>query len=335
MKKITCLLLVVLLATGCSRGVLEGNRQYSRTNLVAGTFVEIKLYTEEPRNRAEKALDEVFALARALEKKFSIFDPESEINTLNISKEKTVSADLFELIKKAKEISSVTGGEFDITVAPILKKEGFYKDMPDALLERIPDQYKKGAWRDIVLSEDDRTVYLPGGTWLDLSGIAEGYMIDRMSDLLKEKGFNSFMINGGGDIYAGEKLKGGKWTVGLKDPGAEKVLLVLAIEKKAVVTSGDYENWVTDENTGKAISHIVDPSREKNIEKSFSSVTVIAPDCITADALSTGMMAMGPERALELAGSLEGVEVITVIRADGKCSVDFSNGARDYVVWER
>jgi len=295
-----------------------------------GTFVEAKVSSRDlGRKDLKKMLDGSFDLAAGLEKKLSAFDPASEVNELNVSGDMEVSTALFAVIKRAKDISRMTGGEFDPTVAPLLKKEGFYRDMPGELLSRIPEGDKGVGINNIEMDPGTTRIVLRNGAWLDLSGIAKGYIVDRMSSYLKHGGAEDILVNAGGDIYCGERENGRKWRIGIRKPGEEEVLSVLELSGRAVATSGDYENVVIENGTGRVMSHIVDPSGREVLAKLPSSFTVMAPDCATADALATGMMAMGAEKALKLADRTKGVEVIIVGTKGDPDKMMFSSGAKE------
>jgi len=293
-----------------------------------GTFVEIKTYSDS--SDIKKVVGGAITLAGGLEKRFSAFDPASEINRLNSRREGKVSPDLYEVLGVSGNTSRLTGGKFDITVSPVLKKKGFYASMPAVLKDRIPDSYADGDWKKVVLAGNSEVV-LGGDVWVDLSGIAKGYIVDRMAMFLENGGVGRFLINAGGDIFCGAGPDGRKWQIGLREPGSGKVLLVIAVCRMAVATSGDYENWVFDEIPGRDVAHIVDPSASAPIDKKMSSVTVIAPVCARADALATGMMAMGSKKAIDLAETIDGVEVITVDRDGEGYKMGYSSGAKEYV----
>jgi len=207
-KRIICIVLSVFMLAGCAR--FFGAGEYARTTLLMGTFVQIK--TSSPgysRLELTSSVDEALDLARELEKMFSAFDPGSEANALNIAGTRKVSPELFKLIEQAKKISQMTDGEFDITVAPILKAEGFYKDMSAELRDRIPDGDEGVGWRNVTLRLDKKSIILRKGAWIDLSGIAKGYIVDRMAGLLRNKGITGMMVNAGGDIFCGRKGENG------------------------------------------------------------------------------------------------------------------------------
>ena len=322
----------MVLVAGCSRPE-SAPAEYSRSVPLMHTFVEIKVVSKTfTRVDLAKAVDESMELAGYLEKKFNAFDPDSEVNSLNQERILNVSEDLYRVIKEACRISRVTGGEFDITVAPALKADDFYADMPEGLRDKIPEVDKEISWRDIFLSPEGEVVALEEGVWIDLSGIAKGYIVDRISDLLRDTGIEGYMVNAGGDIYCGGTSGDRPWRIGVRKPAAETVAATLALTEIAVATSGDYENVVFDADTGGNVSHIIDPATERAVPELPSSVTVIAPTCAEADALATGMMAMGSEKSLHLADSMDGVEIIVIgVQGDPE-TVKFSEGAGKYRV---
>ena len=330
MKRFILLLLCVSVVCGCSRVGREG--RYSRTAMLMGTFVQVKV--AEPgyrRGEIAGAVEEALQRARELEKKFSVFDPKSEANALNLAGTRKVSPELFDLVEEAARISRVTGGEFDVTVAPALKANGFYEMMPAELRDRIPDGFSGVGWKNIQLDPGGGSIALGGGAWIDLSGIAKGYIVDQMSAVLRKKRITGFLINAGGDIYCGTKNKGDAWKIGVREPGTRNVVSTLGVKNAAVATSGDYENVIIEENTGEIISHIIDSSPDKTGRKVPSSVTVIAPACAEADALATGMMAMGREKAMALADTMENVSIIVIECPGGQRTINFSRGAAKYL----
>ena len=325
-KRVIFIAIGVLFIAGCSR--VDNKEIYSRTELIMGTFVEVKIVAqEESPEEVIRGVDEAFSLARRLEKMASIFYPESQLNKLNVSRELEVDPELYALIKTAKDMSRLTGGEFDVTVTPILKADGFYRDMSEEVLGKIPDTLEGVGWENIELSDDNITVTLHKGAWIDLSGIAKGYIVDRMAQLFRDKGLDFFLINAGGEISCGRKPLDASWRIGVRRPAEQEVVLTLGLTDISVATSGDYENVEDDKITGEVVSHIIDPLTEKPIKEMPSSVTVITTSCTRADALATGMMAMGPEKAIELAEDLDDVEIITVNKVGGIEIIAYSSGA--------
>ena len=326
MKQTFSLFLIsILLFSGCSP---EEPVLTKRTVPLMGTFVEVRVWGD--KENTNEIIDETLEFAGTFEEKFNIFSTKSEINQLNLKKKAEVSPELYEVLDISKQVSATTDGEFDVTVGPMLKHSGFYAEMPESIRSMIPDRYERGDWKNVTLISPDH-VFLDGGVWVDASGIAKGYIVDKMAAFLAEKKVKFFLVNAGGDIYCGKKKEDGKWLIGLRGPASKSALLVLALSEKAVATSGDYENCTIDVKTSEELSHIVNPAVPCVMKKNFSSMTVIASTCAVADALATAMMAMGKEKAIALANTIDGVEVISVTSLDGKCEVNYSAGAEKYV----
>ncbi len=330
MKRFIAAVLGLSLVTGCALPGESG--RFSRTETLMDTFVQVKAVSaSHSREKIAEAVNEAFGLGRQLEKKFSAYDTESEVNALNRAKSLAVSPELFNLLITANRVSLITEGEFDVTVAPVMKANGFYGDMPADLLKDIPDDFSGVDWRNVKIRMDKHKILLVNNAWIDLSGIAKGYIVDRMSDHLRGKGIEGFMVNAGGDMYCGSKGKNGDWRIGVRKPGAKNIVMTLDIGDMAVATSGDYENVAIDKETGEIVSHIVDTRVDKPVKEKASSVTVITPSCARADALATGMMAMGREKALALADTLEDVEIIAIECNPEGQSTYYSRNAKKYL----
>jgi len=337
-KKTICIIMI-LFVSGCSR--LAGYSECSRTGTLMGTFVQVKVSSRKfSREELQKTIEHAMDKARVLEDKFSLFKENSELNELNFKKKKKVSEDLFQLIKISKDIGLLTGGNFDITLAPVLKKEGFYSDMTPGIRDKIPKALDALGWDNVVLHPETGEVELARGAWIDLSGIAKGYIVDKISEFFIKNGVSDFLINAGGDIYACGKNKGRAWRIGIRRPCSEGfsgkdileyVVLTLSVENMAVATSGDYENVVVQEGTLDERSHIIDPKLARSKPKMLSSMTVIAPTCAYADALATAMMVFDEKEALKLTDTLPEVEVIAVKNLNNHPEINFSKNAKKYV----
>lgn len=330
MKKPLQLIVCLLFLAGCGR---PDTHKFSRVEPVMGTFVQIKVYDEGMTSKELAfAVNEVLDEAKALEGVLSIFDPSSEVIRVNAEKDMFVSDDLWNVLVSAERAATMTGGEFDITVSPVMKANGFYYDMPEEVLQTIPDNFEGVGWDNVDLFEQEKRVMLLNGAWIDLSGIAKGYIVDRVSKGLKGRGVDHMLVNAGGDMYCGTNGNDYPWKVGIRKPGEPGVSIVLELRNMAVATSGDYENVVTDKNTGEVVSHIIDPATDQPVEEKPSSMTVITSTCTMADALATGMMAMGRDEAIEFANGEEGVAIISIETIDGKEDVHASKGASTYIL---
>jgi len=260
------------------------------------TYMTLSAYGEN----AEAALDESEKEIKRIDKMLSTGDPDSEISKLNKDKKAEVSEETFELIRRAKEIGKDTG-VFDISVYPVMKAWGF-----DDQKYRVPEKSELKVLLEhvdadkIKLSDDGKTVTLTDSAMeIDLGGIAKGYTSDLVLDIMREHGVEHALVNLGGNVdVLGEKPDGSDWRVAIADPeNEENYVGVVDTHDKAVITSGGYQRFF--EQDGKRYFHIIDLSDGFPAENGLTSVTIVSDDGTLADALSTSLFIMGPEKAQE------------------------------------
>jgi thiamine biosynthesis lipoprotein len=276
--------------------------------------------------KAEAAAKAAFAEVARVEGVMSEWRPTSEVSRLNAAGGAPVvlSPELFDLLRRARDLGDRSGGAFDVTWAALRGVWDF-----DAGRVPAPDAVAAAKaridYRRLALDAATRTATLPAGRAVGLGGIAKGHGIDRAAAVLREHGFSAFLVDGGGDLYvAGEKAPGQPWTVGVQHPRRRDELMVaLPVRDAAVVTSGDYERFFEVE--GRRYHHIIDPRTGMPADRSVA-VTVRAADATFADALATALFVMGPERGVALAATLAGVDA-AVLAADGR--VVATSGLRD------
>ena len=273
-----------------------------------------------------------FAEVARLEQILSDYDPQSELSGLSAAAPtaapKHVSDDLWRVLERAVEIRDATDGAFDPTVGPLTslwrqaRRSG-----------RLPLAGKLAAAREAVgretlrLAPDTRGVVLTQPAMrLDLGGIGMGYAVDRAVEVLNRHGITSAMVDASGDIAVTAAPPGTSgWRIAvalLQPPGngtvpgdaGEHLLLTHA----AVTTSGDAFQAV--EIDGRRYSHIVDPRTGLGVAGP-AAVTVVAPDCTTADALATAASVLGPERAAPVIAGLSGCAARFVWQGDGQTYV--------------
>jgi len=203
--------------------------------------------------------------------------------------------------------------------------------------EALAEARGRVGYEKLILDEKNRTVqFAVKGMRVDLGGIGKGYAVDKAIEAIKELGALGAMVDLGGNIRCfGQPPRGQEcWRVGVQDPNvspddmdASRILLVLAITNESVATSGDYRRFVKVH--GEKQSHILDARTGRGADKLVSD-TIIAPDATTADALSTAVNVLGPEKGLALIERLAGVEAILILPGDPAHPI-FSTGARAYV----
>ncbi len=237
-----------------------------------------------------------------------------------------VDQELFDLIERAVGISKLTDGAFDITYASmdkIWKFDGSMTVMPTD--EEIKIAVHKVGYQNIILDKENLTVFLKlPGMKIGFGAIGKGYAADKAKALLVKKGVSAGIINASGDMNTwGKKPSGEEWKVAITNPlNKNNAFALLPINEGAVVTSGNYEKYVT--LNGKRYSHIIDP-RTGYPSSGIISVTVFAPKAELADALATSVFVMGEEVGLNRINQMPKVECIII---DEKGNIHTSNNIK-------
>jgi thiamine biosynthesis lipoprotein len=284
--------------------------------VVANDTIQGNLYIDS-------AIEEV----KRIENLISDWIPTTQISLVNQNaglKPIVVSEEVYSLVDRAIKVSKLTSGAFDISYASmdkIWKFDGSMKMMPTD--EAIKKSVAKIGYQNIILDENEKSIFLKlPGMKLGLGGIGQGYIADKIHELLLSKGCKSGLVNVSGDINAWGKQPNGKpWTVGIVNPiNKNKIFATFPLEDSAVETSGSYEKYVTF--NGIRYSHIIDP-RTGYPATGIVSVSVFAKQTEIADALATGIFVLGVEVGLDLVNQLKGIECI-IVDENGK--IHSSNG---------
>lgn len=253
-----------------------------------GTLVTIHVV----RRGAEAAIERAFEWFGRIEELCTRFDERSELMQLTAQVGVAVPASpiLYEAVRFALTAAEETGGAFDPTVGHRMQARGFDREHRTGAIVRstIPDNGDV-TYRDICLDPDRKTITLLRPLVLDLGGVAKGLAVDTAARELQP--FEDFAIDAGGDLYlSGCNPDGAPWSVGIRHPRLDNQLIdSLQVSNKAVCTSGDYERG----------QHILDP-RTGHPSNNVTSVTVVAPTAMLADALSTAAFVLGPCDGIEL-----------------------------------
>lgn len=288
-----------LLLCGCAAKTPE---KHTRELFAMDTYMSLTAYDGESGSEsAEAALSEAVDFINALERELSVTLSESDISVLNSASGEriTVGSDALSIISTSLEISSQTDGALDITVYPLVREWGFttgeYRIPEDEVLQDLLQNVGYGR-----ISVEGQTVALAEGTEIDLGALAKGYAGSRAVEILRVHGVTSAILDLGGNVCAvGKKPDGTAWRVAVADPdNSSEYLGILDVEDKFVVTSGKYERYFTGDD-GKRYHHIIDPKTGKPSENGLNAVTVIGTDGTKCDALSTALLVMGEERAVQ------------------------------------
>lgn len=261
-------------------------------------------------------IQEAVGEIRRIEKMISSWDDSSETSLINKNagiKPVKVSLELFKLIERAKQISEITDGAFDISYSSmdnIWKFDGSMTSMPTR--REIAKSVSKVGHEKIILNNKDNTVFLKeAGMKISFGAIGKGYAADKAKELLVSKQVVAGIINAAGDLTTwGTKASGEKWLIGIANPlSKDKIFSWLPILESSVATSGNYEKYVII--NGKKYTHIIDP-RSGYPSSGVNSVSVFAKSAELCDALATAIFIMGTNAGLSLINQLGGTEVIIV-----------------------
>ncbi len=328
MKKIYWALFSILLQQCfCVHAFSASDEIVSRSRPMLHTYVEIKAWGSNAGNAIEEAFDEMERVNGLLNN----YDPKSEISNINQhagGSLVTVSPETVDALQRAIKYGDITGGALDITVGPLLRLWGFGKDAvglsgsePDRRAIRQAQALVN--YRAIELNARERTARLKQkGMWIDVGSFSKGYSADKAIIILKKRGIRNALVIAGGSICAiGHKPDASLWQVGIQHPRRPGSLLaVVFLKNGSISTSGDYEIFYKKNN--KRRTHIIDPRTGTPVEH-LQSVSVIAPDGMSSDALSTALFVLGPEKGISVVESLPGAEAL-IISEGGKAS--FSKG---------
>ena len=282
---------------------------------------------------------ELDSLFQAFDLSLSTYIPNSLISRLNRSDTGMYVDTLFErMYLTAKTVHEKSSGAFDITVAPLVNIYGFgYTEKADKIDTALTDSILQYVGMHNIYLENSFLYKYHPLTEIDGNAIAKGLSVDNTADFLREKGIENFLVEIGGEIVAQGKKNKRKWIVGIDqpidgnfEPGAH-LQAKIALTNKALATSGNYRRFYVED--GKKYSHTIDPKTGMPALTNLLSVTIIAPDCLTADAYATACMALGLEKSKALISSLPKLEAYFISSdAEGNFTVDMTEGIKEMII---
>lgn len=230
-----------------------------------------------------------------------------------------VGADLYEVLMLSMQMGWLSNGAFDVTAGSLVELWGFggaepRSDVPGD--DEIEAAKALAGFQYLELDLAALRVRKQRAVRIDLSGVAQGYSVDVLADLLRAEGLTDFLVEVGGElVLSGDSPRGTPWRIAIERPSAVGGEMELAVELSgvAVSTSGDYRDYF--EKDGVRYSHTIDSATGRPVAHRLASVTVIADSCGQADALSTAIMVLGPERGLQMAEQ-HGLAAYLIVRGD-------------------
>ena len=300
----------------------------SKTRLAMGTFVSMTLL-HSSRDQAENAMGEAFFEIDRLSRVISRFDETTSVAQLNREGFlKDVPPEVAEVVKRSLKYYRVTNGAFDISVKPVvdLFKEKFSQGQKMPPTEDELQEALRLVNASNIEFEGSSLRFKHPGMGITLDGIAKGYIVDRASQVLAEHRIKNHLINAGGDIRTmGHRRDKKPWTIAVQDPQKKKHYPdIIHMTDGAIATSGNYEIYFDKE---KMFHHIINPRTGLSPDES-TSVSVLAETAMDADALSTSVFVMNPERGTMFINSLPKCESLVVAKGNRKIkSTGWKEGA--------
>jgi thiamine biosynthesis lipoprotein len=303
--------------------------EYLTTEIYSmNTVIQINISGKDKKDATDAVTQEI----NFLNQKFDDFSPQSDVSKINDNAGKNaVEVDnvTIEIISKALECYKETDGAFNISVAPLSKLWGFKgNELRVPLESEIKQTINLVNINDLII-EGNKVMLRKTGEAIDLGGIAKGYTLDKIKEILPKYNLKSAIINMGGNILTYGISNKGNWLIGIKNPREDGVVGKITIKgSKFISTSGDYEKYFIE--NGKRYCHIINPSTGLPSDK-IVSVTVVSDKGYLGDAFSTAFFVLGKEKSLELANK-SGVEIIGF---DKNLNPFFTDGIKNEVNIEK
>ena len=296
---------------------------FKRDEAIMGTAIAVELWASDAR-RARAAIDAVMAEMHRIDHTMSPHRPQSELSCINrdaAHQPVRLSDEMFGLIARAIEFSALSGGAFDISYASAGQLYDYRRAVQPSA-DALARACQAIGWRGLHLDPQARTLaFAHAGMRIDLGGFAKGHAVDNATALLRRHGIGHACVSAGGDSRVLGDRRGRPWTLGIRHPRqATGVVALLPLIDTAVSTSGDYERYF--ERDGVRHHHIIDPSNGRS-PNAIHSVTILAADGLTAEALSKSLFVLGVEAGMALIESQPGVDAIVV---DAQGRLHYSTG---------
>jgi len=291
---------------------------FKENRVMMDTFCTITVVSAS-EEKAKEAIEAGFGEIKRMETLFNNFSPDSEISIVGKSagvKPAGVSKETLDLIEKTIDISEMTDGAFDPTVAPVLKLWRFSGRPANPAIpagDAIEDARELVDYRKIKTDGAASEIFLERkGMELDLGGIAKGYAADKAVEAIKAEGIRAALVAIAGDIRGyGLSATGKPWKVGIQDPRPvnpdsekpwEDIFASVYLKDSAISTAGDYQRFFM--KNGKRYHHIIDPKTGYPSESGLISVSVIAPEGYISDGIDTAVLVLGAEKGMKLLESM-------------------------------
>tara|TARA_Y100000589_G_scaffold291166_1_gene294503 strand:- start:112994 stop:114043 length:1050 start_codon:yes stop_codon:yes gene_type:complete len=320
--------------TGCVN--LSGSKENKKTVYISG-YAQGTTYSIQYVDSAQRDFAfSIDSLLMRFDSSLSIYKPFSIISQINQTDTCVTTDSLFlYCFKRAKQIWQKTNGAFDPTVAPLINAYGFGFKNIDNVTDQLLDSLRQYVGFEKVKLLNDSIIIKPKNVMLDFNALAQGYSVDVVGDFLHKKGIDNYLVEIGGELRAsGKTEKGEYWRVGIEKPIENNtnhdLSAVVSLKNNALATSGNYRKFY--EKNGVRYAHTINPKTGKPVIREILSATVIAKQCIDADAYATAFMVLGVDSSLSVIEK-NNLDAILIYEKNGKISHFISKEIAKDVEW--
>ena len=278
------------------------------------------------------------SLLRRFDSSLSSYDPTSIISAINRNVPGVLTDSLFRTVfRESARVYQVTGGAFDITLAPVINAWGFGPGQKQEVDSAMVDSLLQFVGMEKVSLSGETLVKSDPAVQLNVNAIAQGYSVDVVSAYLEDLGCRNYMVEIGGEIRThGVNDKGNFWRIGVDRPEygnmvpGQQLQVIISMHNRSLATSGNYRKFY--EKDGVMITHTIDPVTGYPKASSLLSVTILTDECITADAYATACMVMGLENGKKFVDGEKGVDAYFIFGDEfGAYQVWFTDGMKKYI----
>jgi len=287
---------------------------HSYSGQALGTSFKILYASDQPLKNIDVLTDSIFI---EINKSLSTYVSSSDISKINDDIDSIkIDAHFKKVFNKSKLIWKSTDGFFDPTIGLLVKAYGLGPKNDSIIPVNVDSIMNLTGFAKVSL-KNNFIIKEKKGIYLDFNAIAKGYCVDVISNMLKNRNIHNHLVEIGGEMVAsGKNLETNNfWRVGITDPlnpSSNNYIKKIVLKNSALASSGNYRKYIIDNQTGKKIVHTINPKNGNAFSTNVLGVSVIADDCITADAYATSFMAMPIEKSIKMISELNNLEVMII-----------------------
>ena len=330
--KLLILLAILVWITSCNP--VSKGEYYSLQGFTQGTSYSLT-YQHPTLSDIQEEIDSIL---RVFDSSLSSYDSTSIISSINRNAPYVLTDSMFRTVfRESSRVYQVSGGAFDITLAPLINAWGFGSGQQQDVDSAMVDSLLQYVGMDKVSLVGDRVVKTDPHVMLNVNAIAQGYSVDVVAAYLESLACKNYMVEIGGEIRTrGMNPKGNFWRIGVDRPEVGNMIpgkqlqVIISMHNRSLATSGNYRKYY--EKDGVMITHSIDPATGYPKASNLLSVSVLTDQCMTADAYATACMVIGLEKAKIFVEKQKGVDAYFIYSDEfGNYQVWYTDGMKKYI----